>query len=101
MNEEEETQGRGVPELIAAYRQGEDRAGLFYEARYLRYIDGNLRQGLPGELVNALFCARDESDSGGLKEITIPVAIGPDIDVADLAFTFVSNTCLAMLVVLD
>ena len=102
MNGEEEPQGRGVPELIAAYRQGEDRDCLFYEARYLRYLDGNLRQCLlPGELVNALFCARDESDSGGLKEITIPVAIGPDIDVADLAFTFVSNTCLAMLVVLD
>ena len=44
MNGDEEPWGRGVPELIAAYRHGgEDRADLFYEARYLRYLPGAIR----------------------------------------------------------
>ena len=98
--EEEEPQGRGVRELIAAYRQGEDRADLFHEARYLRNLPGADGE-LPEELVNALYCARDEPDPDWMNQINIPVAIGPDILVADLALDLVEKKLMAVLVVLD
>ena len=105
MNEEEEPQGRGVPELIAAYRQGEDRADLFREARYLRYLPG-ADGDLPWELETALFCARDDPDAdwrnGHGNQISIPVAIGEKVGVADLALHAATKYSLvAVLFVLD
>lgn len=107
--------GRGVRELIAAYRQGEDRTDLLFEARYLRHLpdaDGEL----PEELLDALFSPRDfetryegEGEPDGTTQILIetqfPMCLNENhecVPVADLACEFAAaDGLMSVLFVLD
>ena len=104
---------RGVPELIAAYREGECRTELLQEAYDLRHLpdaDGEL----PDELLDALFSPRDFETHYGDGEpdretqisvqIAFPMVLNEnkqDIPVADLAFELASYGLMSVLFVFD
>ena len=109
--------GRGVRELITAYRQGEERTDLLFEARYLRYLPENPDHGeLPEELLAALFSPRDfetryegEGEPDGTTQILIetqfPMCLNENhecVPVADLACEFAAaDGLMSVLFVLD
>ena len=99
--------GRGVNELIEAYRQGEDRTALAQEARHLRVALPNSDEGeafeyLPIPLLHALFSPRDTLEPSVDTTIRIPTAVGEDINVIHVCGDLINTEgARAVLFVLD
>ena len=114
---DDEQLGRGVRELIVAYRRGQDRTDLLCDARDLRYLPENPDHGeLPDELLAALFSPRDfdpryegegepDWETQIHIEIQFPMCLNENhryVPVASVAYEFAgADGLLSVLFVLD